>query len=143
MKSKTLAYRPDVDGLRAIAVLAVIAFHAFPNLAPGGFIGVDIFFVISGYLISSIIFKDLALNTFSFFDFYSRRIGRIFPSLLVVLASCYIFGWYFFVPNEFEQLGKHIQTGRHLFQILLFGTKLDISTMLQKQNHYCICGLLR
>src|SRR5450830_2180550 len=77
------AYRSDIDGLRAIAVLAVVAFHASPLRMPGGFVGVDIFFVISGYLISSIIFKQLDAQGFSFRAFYSRRIQRIFPALIL------------------------------------------------------------
>jgi peptidoglycan/LPS O-acetylase OafA/YrhL len=74
-------YRPDIDGLRAVAVLAVVAFHAFPNQIKGGFIGVDIFFVISGYLISIIIFKNLDSGTFSFYEFYARRIKLSFLHL--------------------------------------------------------------
>ena len=77
-------YRPDIDGLRAIAVLGVVAFHASPNWIKGGFIGVDIFFVLSGYLISTIIFENLDKGTFSFSEFYARRIKRIFPALLLV-----------------------------------------------------------
>lgn len=104
-------YRPDIDGLRAVAVLAVVAFHAFPNWMKGGFIGVDIFFVISGYLISTIIFENLDKNTFSFSRFYARRIKRIFPALILILASCYAFGWFVLLADEFEQLGKHIAGG--------------------------------
>src|ERR1700744_4577359 len=73
-----LSYRPDIEGLRAVAVIAVVAFHAFPNAIPGGFVGVDVFFVISGFLISSIIFDDLDADRFSFVQFYARRILRIF-----------------------------------------------------------------
>jgi peptidoglycan/LPS O-acetylase OafA/YrhL len=80
-------YRPDIDGLRAIAVLSVVLFHAFPSNIRGGFIGVDIFFAISGYLISKIIFENLDRGTFSFADFYQRRIRRIFPSLIVTLLA--------------------------------------------------------
>ena len=69
-------YRPDIDGLRAVAVLAVVAFHAFPRWMPGGFVGVDIFFVISGYLISTLLLENLARDTFSFTTFYMRRIRR-------------------------------------------------------------------
>jgi peptidoglycan/LPS O-acetylase OafA/YrhL len=104
-------YRPDIDGLRAIAVLSVIAFHAFPNWAVGGFTGVDIFFVISGYLISTIIFDNLDKGTFSFGDFYGRRIKRIFPALLTVLITCYLFGWLTLLADEFKQLGKHLVAG--------------------------------
>ncbi len=88
-------YRPDIDGLRAIAILAVLFFHAFPEKVRGGFIGVDIFFVISGYLISSILFTNLRAGTFSFKDFYIRRIRRIFPALFTILLSAYVFGWFF------------------------------------------------
>jgi peptidoglycan/LPS O-acetylase OafA/YrhL len=104
-------YRPDIDGLRAIAVLSVVAFHAFPKWAIGGFTGVDIFFVISGYLISTIIFENLDKGTFSFSDFYARRIKRIFPALFTVLIACYFFGWVALLPDEFKQLGKHFVAG--------------------------------
>src|SRR5688572_11583493 len=104
-------YRPDVDGLRAIAVLAVLAFHAFPEAAPGGFTGVDVFFVISGFLISGIIFDGLRNGTFSFADFYWRRIRRIFPALILVLAACLALGWLVLLPDEYSQLGKHIAAG--------------------------------
>jgi peptidoglycan/LPS O-acetylase OafA/YrhL len=104
-------YRSDIDGLRAIAVLSVVAFHAFPELITGGFIGVDIFFVISGYLISTIIFDSLEKSDFSFSDFYARRVLRIFPALVLVLVSCFIFGWTTLLADEFMQLGKHMVAG--------------------------------
>jgi peptidoglycan/LPS O-acetylase OafA/YrhL len=104
-------YRPDIDGLRAIAILAVVGFHAFPEWVHGGFVGVDIFFVISGFLISSIIFGNLEKNTFNYRDFYARRIKRIFPALILVLATSYAAGWYLLLPDEFKQLGKHIAAG--------------------------------
>jgi len=104
-------YRSYIDGLRAIAILPVVAFHAFPRYAPGGFIGVDIFFVISGYLISSIIFRSLLSNNFRFSEFYARRVRRIFPALIVVLATCYALGWFVLLPDEFKMLGKHIAAG--------------------------------
>ncbi len=80
-----LKYRPDIDGLRAFAVLSVLIFHAFPERLRGGFVGVDVFFIISGYLISSILFSKLEADNFSLFDFYSKRIRRIFPALIIVL----------------------------------------------------------
>ncbi len=101
-------YRPDIDGLRAIAVLSVVAFHAFPGRMPGGFIGVDIFFVISGFLISTIIFQNLDKGIFSFAEFYARRVKRIFPALILVLAVSYAFGWFALLPDEYKQLSKHI-----------------------------------
>ncbi len=105
------AYRPDIDGLRALAVLAVIGFHAFPARVPGGFIGVDIFFVISGFLISSIILRGLEAQKFNFWEFYSRRIRRIFPALTVVLLSTLVMGWYLLLPDEYARLGKHTTAG--------------------------------
>jgi len=107
----SLDYRPDVDGLRAIAVLAVVVFHAFPQWLPGGFIGVDVFFVISGFLISSIILKAHAKGTFSYADFYARRIRRIFPALVLVLASCLVFGWLVLTPDYYVELGRHAVAG--------------------------------
>lgn len=104
-------YRPDIDGLRAVAVLSVVLFHAFPEWVPGGYIGVDIFFVISGFLISIIIFENLERESFSFLEFYSRRVRRIFPALLLVLATCLTFGWFALFADEFRQLGKHVLGG--------------------------------
>lgn len=104
-------YRADIDGLRAVAVLSVLLFHAYPKLMPGGFIGVDIFFVISGFLISTIIFQSLARGEFSFMDFYARRIRRIFPALIVVMLATFLIGWFVLFPDEYKQLGKHIMGG--------------------------------
>ena len=104
-------YRSDIDGLRAVAVLAVCLFHAFPKEIHGGFIGVDIFFVISGFLISTIIFQSLNKNSFSFLEFYARRIRRIFPALITVLLAVFVAGWFILFPDEYKQLGKHILGG--------------------------------
>ncbi len=101
-----LEHRPDIDGMRAIAVLSVVIFHLFPALLSGGFIGVDIFFVISGYLISSIIWNQLSKDSFSFSSFYARRIRRIFPTLLLVVLVTVIFGWLALLPAEFYSLVK-------------------------------------
>jgi peptidoglycan/LPS O-acetylase OafA/YrhL len=104
-------YRPDIDGLRAIAVMMVIGFHAFPSIFKGGFVGVDIFFVISGYLISTILLRSLDEQTYSLLRFYRNRIKRIFPALLTVLIFCLIAGWFLFTAVEFKQLGKHVAAG--------------------------------
>ena len=97
-------YRSDVDGMRALAILSVLIFHAYPSSLPGGFVGVDIFFVISGYLISSIIFRGLTLGTFSFFDFYARRVRRIFPAVTVVILGSFLLGFFFLTPFNLEEL---------------------------------------
>jgi peptidoglycan/LPS O-acetylase OafA/YrhL len=111
MRTAPGGYRPDIDGLRAVAIGAVVAFHAFPNYFKGGFVGVDIFFVISGFLISAIILRELEQRRFSYFSFYVRRIRRIFPALIVVSATVFAVGWYVLLPDEFRQLGKHLAAG--------------------------------
>lgn len=120
-------YRADIDGLRAVAVLSVVAYHAFPNWVSGGFIGVDIFFVISGFLISSILFDNLQNNTFSFLEFYARRVRRIFPALVVVLSVSFIVGWFWLLPDEFQQLGKHTVGGAAFISNFMF---------LEESEHY-------
>jgi peptidoglycan/LPS O-acetylase OafA/YrhL len=112
-------YRPDIDGLRAIAILSVVLFHAFPTFTRGGFVGVDVFFVISGYLISGIVFKGLRQGGFSFRSFYVHRARRIFPALVLVLAATYVFGWFWLLPDEFGRLGQHIAAGTGFAQNLL------------------------
>jgi peptidoglycan/LPS O-acetylase OafA/YrhL len=104
-------YRSDIDGLRGIAVSCVVAFHYFPHVVRGGYVGVDVFFVISGYLIAGIILYKLRCGSFSIFDFYSRRIRRIFPCLLIVLLVVLGFGWYVLFPNEFRPLARNVLAG--------------------------------
>lgn len=106
-----MKYRPEIDGLRAFAVLSVIVFHAFPSILRGGFVGVDIFFVISGFLITSIIFKQLETSNFSFLNFFKKRIKRIFPSLILVLLASIIFSWFALLADEYALLGKHVAAG--------------------------------
>ena len=103
----TLKYRADIDGLRALAVLSVVIFHVSPQSLPGGFLGVDIFFVISGYLISLIVFRDQTAGTFSFADFYVQRIRRLFPALAIVLLATIVFGAFALFADEYQRLGKH------------------------------------
>jgi peptidoglycan/LPS O-acetylase OafA/YrhL len=103
-----VAYRPDIDGLRAVAILAVLGFHALPRFVPGGFVGVDVFFVISGFLITSLIMEDLRAGQFSFLGFYERRVRRLFPALVVVLLATWLLGVLTLLPVELTALGKHI-----------------------------------
>ena len=101
-----LHYRPDIDGLRAVAVLAVLAYHFRISAFHGGFIGVDVFFVISGYLISAIIQQDIHAGKFSLASFYERRVRRIFPALIVVLIATGIMGYFIFLPAELINFAK-------------------------------------
>lgn len=137
-------YRSDIDGLRAIAVLSVVIYHAFPNFLKGGFVGVDIFFVISGFLISTIIFENLNNNSFSFATFYSRRIRRIFPALIIVLITTIIFGFYVLFSDEFQQLGKHIIGGTTFssnFTLLKESGYFDTASELKPLLHLWSLGI--
>lgn len=89
------SYRPDIDGLRALAITAVVGYHAFPEYFQGGFFGVDIFFIISGYLITGILVRDYFNQRLDLKRFYFRRILRIFPALALVLVASFIFGFFF------------------------------------------------
>lgn len=106
-----ISYRRDIDGLRAFAVLAVVIFHAFPNYVPGGYVGVDVFFVISGYLITMVIIGDLKAERFSIANFYVRRVRRIFPALTLMLAATLAFGWKTILAEDLQQLAKHVFGG--------------------------------
>jgi len=133
-------YRADIDGLRAIAVLSVVIFHAFPSVLRSGFVGVDVFFVISGYLITSIIIDDLERERFSFAVFYSRRIKRIFPALIAVLVACLIGGWFLLLPDEYSLLGKHVAAAAGFVSNLLFGTSPIILAPQPIQKFFCTFG---
>ena len=100
-------YRPDIEGLRALSVLPVIVFHIAPTSLPGGFLGVDIFFVISGYLISLILFRQHVDGSFSFIDFYGRRIRRLFPALILILIAALGFGFFALLATEYKRLSHH------------------------------------
>ena len=109
-------WRSDITGLRALAVIPVLLFHAFPEYLPGGFYGVDIFFVISGFLISGIIFRGLDSNKFSFLIFYFNRIKRILPNLILVLIFVFCMGTKYMTALELQELSKHILAGSLFFQ---------------------------
>ncbi|HEY9034781.1 MAG TPA: acyltransferase family protein [Pseudomonadales bacterium] len=120
-----LHYRPDIDGLRAIAVLSVMIFHADSRWLPGGFVGVDIFFVISGFLITSIIQRQMQQQRFRFADFYLRRIRRILPLLFTVIAATLVAGLILLLPNDLENLGKSVRYAVLFFSNHYFAGEQD------------------
>ncbi|WP_434938661.1 acyltransferase family protein [Shewanella sp. HL-SH8] len=102
-----MQFRKDINGLRAIAVIAVVLFHFNASWMPGGFAGVDVFFVISGFLMTGIIFNGIEKNDFSILKFYISRANRIIPALAVLCLTLIIFGWFYLTPLDFKSLGKH------------------------------------
>ena len=115
-----LPYRADIDGLRAIAVCSVVFFHAGIAALPGGFVGVDVFFVISGYLIGGQIFREVSRRSFNFADFYSRRVRRILPALFVLLLILYVVGITILTPQETRELSKEAVSAVFGMSNLLF-----------------------
>ncbi|WP_409315871.1 acyltransferase family protein [Pseudomonas sp. KCJK9016] len=105
----TLAYRRDIDGLRAVAVMAVVLFHFGVPGFTGGFVGVDVFFVISGYLITSIIWNQRQAGRFSFVDFWARRARRILPALFAMIIAVLAVGWFLLAPKDYEELGRSVR----------------------------------
>lgn len=137
-------YRPDIDGLRAFSIIAVVAYHAFPNLLPGGFVGVDIFFVISGYLITGIILDAQAGDGFSAREFYRRRIQRIIPALLLVVAFCLVAGWWILLPREYVALGRQTIASSVFAPNILFWTEagyFDTDSRLKPLLHLWSLGV--
>lgn len=138
-------YRADVDGMRALAILAVLFFHAYPNSLPGGFVGVDVFFVISGYLISSIIFRGLTLGSFSFFDFYARRVRRIFPAVTVVLLASFILGIFLVSPYVMNEMVREAPYAAFFVEnvrlFLQHGQYWDVGTGLKPYMHFWSLGV--
>jgi peptidoglycan/LPS O-acetylase OafA/YrhL len=118
-----LNYRKDIDGLRAIAVLSVVLFHLGFDAFSGGFVGVDVFFVISGFLITKIIYKEIQNNSFSITQFYEKRIRRIFPVLFAVITFSFIVGFLFYSPDEYMRIGKSIRYTVIFFSNYLFAKK--------------------
>lgn len=113
-------FRYDINGLRAIAVLAVVIFHFNPQWLPGGFAGVDVFFVISGFLMTSIIFSGVEKNTFNLFKFYNARANRIVPVLAAMSTVLLIFGWFYLLPTDYRDLGRQIEKSSLFISNLLF-----------------------
>ena len=106
--TRAMQYRADIDGLRSLAIVPIVLFHAGFSLFSGGFVGVDIFFVISGYLITSIIAKEIGGGQFDLWRFYERRIRRIFPALIVMLLVCSVAGWVLLFPLDLQAFGESL-----------------------------------
>ena len=135
-----MTYRPDIDGLRAVAVVSVILFHLNSSWLPGGFLGVDIFFVISGYLIGGILFRELSTKTFSLKNFYLRRMRRILPAFFAVVIVCLLVGMFLMIPGSNESTSlKQIALSSLFFAGNLFcslkGGYFATSTEMQPLNH--------
>ena len=144
LSSPSSRYRPDIDGLRAIAVVLVVTFHAFPEAMPGGFIGVDIFFVISGFLITGIIVRELEQKRFSLLAFYNRRIRRIFPALIVVLCVTLVLGWLWMLPAAYAQLSSDVFASAAFFAniaLLLQSGYFDIESGKKPLLHLWSLGI--
>jgi Acyltransferase family len=140
LSSASTKYRPDIDGLRAIAVMLVVIFHAFPEAVPGGFVGVDIFFVISGFLITGIIVRELDQKRFSLLAFYNRRIRRIFPALIVVLCVTMVLGWLWMLPAAYAQLSSDVFASAAFFANIALLRSPAISTSNPPGSRCCIFG---
>lgn len=120
-----MRYRAEIDGLRAIAVLSVLSFHFGFVPFSGGYVGVDIFFVISGYLISLILLSDISNDTFKLKTFYDRRIRRLFPALLAMMALSFVFAHYLFMPDEFEEFAQSVVASTLYVSNIFFWLKSD------------------
>lgn len=108
MVEKSKFYRPDIDGLRALAVVLVVLYHAGFNIS-GGFVGVDVFFVISGFLITGIVYREVQEQRFSFANFYNRRIKRLIPAFMVVAIGTILMIRWFYFPSDYEDFAKSMQ----------------------------------
>ena len=142
---RDLAFRDDINGLRAVAVLGVVAFHADRALLPGGFAGVDVFFVISGFLITRIILSELAAGRFSLAEFYAKRARRILPAMLVVVAFVWVVGWFRAAPTQFHDIGGTM-LGDSYFTVNFWLMRLanigGISATIRGPSPCCTCGRL-
>lgn len=137
-------YRSDIDGLRAIAVILVLIYHYFPNLIQGGFVGVDIFFVISGYLIAEAVLSPYTAGHFSVIEFYKRRANRLLPALLLMIFTVVGIGYIFLFPTELAALGKHAIAGLLFYSNILYATEsgyFDAAAKLKPLLHLWSLGV--
>lgn len=116
-------FRKDINGLRAIAVIAVVLYHFNAGWMPGGFAGVDVFFVISGFLMTGIIWKGLEQDDFSIFKFYTARANRIIPALAFLCVVILIFGWFYIPPSDYKILSKHVASSIAFFSNYIYATE--------------------
>lgn len=142
--TKHIGYRPDIDGLRALAVVLVVLFHAKFSYFAGGFVGVDVFFVISGFLITGIIDREIRNEHFSLFKFYSKRAHRIFPSMILTIVVVWIFGFFYLNAVEFRQIGKHIVSAALFVNNIILWREsgyFDTSSDLKPLLHFWSLGI--
>lgn len=139
--SNLVKYRSDIDGLRAVAILSVLIFHLKPEFLQGGFVGVDIFFVISGFLITKILLPEIEAEKFSFAGFYIRRIRRIFPALFVVLFVSFIVAVIVLGSVDLTWFSKTLKYASIQVSNIFFKSELNILILNLKLFHYFIPGL--
>lgn len=125
-----MKYRPEIDGLRAIAVIPVILFHAGLNAFSGGFVGVDIFFVISGYLITTIILSEKDNDTFNIVNFYERRARRILPALFFIILVSLPFAYVLLLPEDLKDFSQSLVSIVFFLPTFCFGKRPDIGAQL-------------
>ena len=129
-----MKYRPEIDGLRAVAVLPVILFHAGLESFNGGFVGVDVFFVISGFLITSILIRDIESDRFSLSQFYERRARRILPALFFVMLCMLPFAWLWMLPHQLEDFSQGLIAVCLFVSNLLFWRQSDYFAPATEEN---------
>jgi peptidoglycan/LPS O-acetylase OafA/YrhL len=135
----SLPYSKELDGLRGVAILLVLLFHFWPETFSFGFAGVDIFFVLSGFLITKIIVTKVQEGKFSYYEFYRNRIRRIFPALILVLITSLSMGWLFLFPDELLMLAKHTAASAFFYQnTVLIGEQgyWDVSALSKPLLHF-------
>ena len=140
-KLPIINYKPEIDCLRAIAIFLVILFHFELFMVRGGFIGVDIFFVISGYLITNLIIKDIKENKFSLIEFYARRLRRVIPALYSTIFVVIILSYFILSPDHFNRIGKSSISAASAYSNFFFGTRMVILILINILNLYCILGV--
>ena len=122
-----MKYRPEIDGLRAVAALSVVIFHLNKTVFPGGYLGVDVFFVISGFLISSIISKQIAAGTWSFQNFYVKRLKRLAPAMIFVCLATLFAAFFIVGPKHLVEIGRSGMYWCFMCPTSTFGCRADIS----------------